>query len=106
MSTTEVILRLALVTLLGIYLLQRYRRRVPTAAPRPEDPAWWTGHGIDTSQLRPVLGSARAGYRKTMQTTRSASEGARRLAVARAMVSCLGYFRTRRGAEAREQASV
>ncbi len=106
MSTTEVILRLGLVALLGLYLLQRYRRRVATAAPRPEDPAWWAGHGIDTSQLRPALGSARAGYRKAMRTTRSASEGARRLAVARAMVSCLGYFRTRQAADAREQASV
>ena len=106
MSTIEVILRLGLVTLLGAYLLRRYRRRVATAAPRPEDPAWWTGHGIDTSQLRPALGSARVGYRKTMRTTRSASEGARRLAVARAMVSCLGYFRTRHGAEAREQQSA
>ncbi len=106
MSTTEVILRLGLVALLGVFLLRRYRRRVANAAPRPEDPSWWTGHGIDTSQLRPALGSARAGYRKAMQTTRSAPEGTRRLAVARAMVSCLGYFQTRRSAEAREQASV
>jgi hypothetical protein len=105
MSTTEVILRLGLVTLLGIYLLRRYRRRVPAAAPRPEDPSWWTGHGIDTSQLRPALGSVRDGYRNAMRTTRSASEGARRLAVARAMVSCLGYFRSRQAAEVREEAS-
>ena len=106
MSTTEVILRLGLVSLLGIYLLRRYRRRVPAAAPRPEDPSWWTGHGIDTSQLRPALGSVRDGYRNAMRTTRSASEGARRLALARAMVSCLGYFRTRQAAEASEKPSV
>ena len=82
MSATEVILRLGLITLLGIYLLRRYQRRVPAAAPRPEDPSWWTGHGIDTRQLRPALGSARAGYRNAMRTTRSATEGARRLAEA------------------------
>ena len=106
MSTTEVILRLGLVTLLGVYLLQRYRRRVANAAPRPEDPAWWTGHGIDTSQIRPALGAACFGYREAMRTKRSATEGARRLAVARGVVSCLGYFRTRQCTEAREQASV
>ena len=106
MSTTEVILRLGLVSLLGMYLLHRHWRRVPAAAPGPGDPAWWTGHGIDTGQLRPALGSARAGYRQAMQTTRSATESARRLAVARAMVSCLGYFRARQGAEAREQPAV
>ena len=106
MSTTEVILRLGLVALLGVFLLRRYRRRVATAAPRPEDPAWWTGHGIDTGKLRPVLGSVRTGYGKAVRTTRSATEGARRLAVARAMVSCLGYFRTRHGAEAGEKPSL
>ena len=105
MSTIEVILRLGLVSLLGMYLLHRHWRRVPAAAPRPEDPSWWTGHGIDASQLRPALGSARAGYRQAMRTTHSATEGARRLAKARAMVSCLGYFRARQGAEAREQPS-
>ena len=106
MSTTEVILRLGFVALLGMYLLRRYRRRAATAAPQPEDPAWWTGHGIDASKLRPALGSARVGYLEAMRTKRSATEGARRLAVARAMVSCLGYFRTRHGSEAREQPSV
>jgi uncharacterized protein YfaT (DUF1175 family) len=106
MSTTEVILRLGLVSLLGMYLLHRHWRRVPTAAPRPEDPSWWTGHGIDTRQLRPALGLTRAGYRQAMRTTRSATEGARRLAVASAMVSCLGYFRTRQAAEASEKPSV
>lgn len=105
MSTTEVILRLGLVSLLGIYLLHRHWRRVPAAAPRPEDPSWWTGHGIDTRQLRPALGSVRDGYRNATRTTCSATEGARRLAVARAMVSCLGYFRTRQAAEVREEAS-
>ena len=103
MSTTEVILRLGLVSLLGMYLLHRHWRRVPAAAPRPEDPSWWTGHGIDTRQLRPALGSARAGYRNAMKATRSATEGARRLAVARATVSCLGYFQTRQVAEVREE---
>ena len=51
MSTTEVILRLGLVSLLGIYLLHRHWRRVVAAAPRPGDPSRWTGHGIDASQL-------------------------------------------------------
>ena len=105
MSTTEVILRLGLVSLLGIYLLHRHWRRVVAAAPRPGDPSRWTGHGIDTRQLRPALGSARAGYRQAMRAASSANEGARRLAVARATVSCLGYFRTRQVAEVREEAS-
>jgi hypothetical protein len=106
MSTIEIILRLGLVALLGCYLFDRHRRRAPAAPLKPEDPSWWTGHGIDTGSIRPDLESARAGYRTAIQTGRSVTEGAGRVVAARAMVCRLAYFRSRPTADAGEHPGV
>ena len=55
MSVAEVTIRLVVVALLAIYLVSKHRQRVRNWAPKPEDPAIWTGRGIDASKLMPTI---------------------------------------------------
>jgi hypothetical protein len=62
MSVAEVILRLVVVALLVIYLVSKHRQRMLNWAPKPEDPAIWTGRGIDASKLMPSIERVRDDY--------------------------------------------
>jgi hypothetical protein len=62
MSVAEVTIRLVVVALLAIYLVSKHRERLLNWAPKPEDPAIWTGRGIDASKLMPAIERVRDGY--------------------------------------------
>jgi hypothetical protein len=55
MSVEGVIIRLAIMALLAMYLVSKHRQRVRNWVPRPEDPAFWSGRGIDASKLMPTI---------------------------------------------------
>jgi hypothetical protein len=95
MTTSEVIIRLAAVGLLGAYLVARHRRRVIETPSPPEDASVWTGHGIDTRTLRPRLDDLRNDDCTATRTAPPLLEGARRRAWTRQVISCLAYFRHR-----------
>jgi hypothetical protein len=92
MSLTEVIIRLALVALLGSYLLfkqwQRQRQCVG-----PKNPIEWTGKGIDVTPIKPTLEEVRRNYPR--RQARGACFHRNLLALARRAVTHLGYFQER-----------
>src|SRR5260221_1263547 len=59
MSLTEVILRFAVVAVLGVYLVfkhrQRLRGRLKDFGPERLESEGWTGHALDVAQLQPRL---------------------------------------------------
>ena len=62
MSVAEIIIRLVVVALLVIYLVSKHRQRMLNWAPKPEDPATWTGRGIEVSKLMPTIERVRDDY--------------------------------------------
>lgn len=94
-TTLEVIVRLAAIAVLGAYLVSRHRRRAMNTPLPAEDPAVWTGHGIDTRTLRPRVDAARGDYGAAARPQPPRPENRRQRAWARRVVSCLAYFRDR-----------
>ena len=77
MSVTEVIIRAVILGVLISYLVSKHRQRVRNRSAKPEDPANWTGKGIDASTLIPTIDRVRHDY----------------LAVRRSPVRPIGYRR-------------
>jgi len=96
MSLTEVIIRLALVALLGSYLLfkqwQRDRQRFG-----PTKPSDWTGKGIDVTSIKPTLEAVRRNYPRP--PTQGVCFHRSLLTLARRTVAHLGYFEERENEE-------
>ena len=62
MLVAEVAIRLVVVAMLAIYLVGKHRQRVRNWVPKREDPAIWTGRGIDASKLMPMIERVRDDY--------------------------------------------
>ncbi len=94
MRWLRLIIELAALISGGYYLWCKHRQRLRNWIPR-EDPAKWTGHGIEASELRPRLEQVRQDYLATRQATSGARFHGALLGFARRAIVQLGYFRRR-----------
>jgi|GEM_PF-3304341 len=100
MSVAELIIRLVILGWLFSYLIRRHHQRLRQWVSKPEDPAIWTGRGIDASRLLPTLGRVRvdhlAGRKSPLKHSRH-RQGL--IALRRQAVERLSFFQKRRSDE-------
>jgi hypothetical protein len=79
--------------MLGVgYLYSKHLQRVRSSTP-PEVPGNWTGHGIETSELKPRVEQMRRDYLAGRQGRKGVCFHRYLLGLARRAVMRLGYFR-------------
>jgi hypothetical protein len=94
MSGTEIILWLALATLLGTYAYIEHRQTLRSLG-RPCDPAEWTGKAIDVARLKPRIEGLRHDYLAVRQPPKGLCFHRSLIELARRAVARLAYFHDR-----------
>ncbi len=98
MAWFRLVIELSALTLGGWYLWLKHRERLRNWTPQ-EDPAKWTGHGIEASELKPRVEQVRRDYLGARQATRDVCFHRALFGLARRAVMQLGYFRRRESEE-------
>ncbi len=107
MSVIEVIIRAVILGLLVSYLVSKHRQRVRHRPVKLEDPALWTGKGIDASTLIPTIDRVRHDYLAVRRSpARDFRDRKGLLAIAERAIVRLSFFqKTKLEEDARKHAT-